>query len=128
MSRIRVSPKHGVNPSLSICFYCHKDKNEIALPGRLPQDAKAPHRAVWNMEPCDECKDWMSKGVICISARPGNDTKDPYRTGGWAVVRDEAITRMFDPESAAAAIKARVCFVEDEAWDKLGLPRITEVK
>lgn len=39
---IRLSPKHGLNPSISVCFFCGEDKNEIILPGKLEGDAEAP--------------------------------------------------------------------------------------
>ena len=33
---IRLSPAHGVNPTIPICFWCGNEKNEIALMGKLP--------------------------------------------------------------------------------------------
>lgn len=33
MSSIKVSPKYGVNPTIPVCFFCGKPKNEIALMG-----------------------------------------------------------------------------------------------
>lgn len=129
MSGIRLSPKHGVNPSLSACYYCGGDKNEIILPGlirdRDGQDVAAPHRAVWNREPCETCKGHMAAGVICIEVRelePGPG--EPTRAGGFAVVRDEAIRRMVnDPELAAQIIRKRVVFLPTAVWDMIGLPR-----
>ena len=45
MSRsIRISEKHGVNPTIPICFYCGEDKNEVALLGKLHGDKEAPMR------------------------------------------------------------------------------------
>ena len=32
---IRLSKEHGVNPTIPICFWCEKDKNEIAMLGKL---------------------------------------------------------------------------------------------
>ena len=37
---IKISQKHGVNPTIPICFWCGKEKNEIALLGKLPGDAE----------------------------------------------------------------------------------------
>lgn len=121
MPSIRLSEKHGVNPSLSVCFYCNGEKNELVLPGRLPGDAEAPRKAVWNMEPCYECAEWMRKGIILISVRPGSDPKNPYRTGGWTVIKAEAFARIVGPSHPA--LTSRFCFIEDEAWDRLGLTR-----
>ena len=51
---IPISPKHGVNPSLGLCFYCTKPK-EVILFGRMKEDAEAPRQVVSNMDPCDKC-------------------------------------------------------------------------
>lgn len=125
MSGIRLSPKHGVNPSLSACWFCGGDKNELVLPGRLPDDAQAPHRAVWNREPCETCKGHMAAGVICLEViESGPVQGEPTRTGNMAVVRDEAIRRIVnDPELAASIIRKRVVFLPREAWMLMGLPK-----
>ena len=75
MSGIRISPKHGVNPSMSRCYFCDGEKNELILTGMLPGDAEAPREAVWNTEPCDQCKEYMKQGVIIISIRDGEDER-----------------------------------------------------
>ena len=43
---IKVSPKHGLNPTIPICFWCGKERGEVALLGRLPGDAEAPKNVV----------------------------------------------------------------------------------
>lgn len=124
MSSIKLSPKHGVNPSMEVCFYCGEDDGTVMLPGRLPDDAEAPRRGVWTKEPCEKCKGLMAQGVMLISVRDGEtDVDNPYRTGKVAVVTNEGIRRMVNPASLAEQIIAkRVAFVPDEAWKKLGLP------
>ena len=120
---ITLSPKHGVNPSLAVCFYCGKDSGTIVLPGRMKGDAEAPRRAVWGMEPCKECAGYMAQGIILISVRSGPPDRNPYRTGGWVVVRDEAVRRMITTqELLAQVLKCRWAFVPDDAWNLVGLP------
>ena len=124
---IRVSEKHGVNPSLEQCFVCCKDVG-VVLFGKLKGDAEAPRRVCLgpNSEPCDECKGYMEQGVILISVDEArsDDRQNPWRTGGWCVVRDEFVTRVFEPgELVEQVLKQRVAFMPDEAWDILGLPR-----
>ena len=53
---IRLSEKHGLNPTLGICFYCGKETGEIGLLGRMKDDEEAPRYAILSKEPCDECK------------------------------------------------------------------------
>ena len=43
---IQVSPKHGLNPTIPVCFWCGKERGEVALLGRLPGDAEAPKNVV----------------------------------------------------------------------------------
>lgn len=35
---IKMSKKHGLNPCIPICVFCGKEKNELALLGRLKDD------------------------------------------------------------------------------------------
>lgn len=124
---VYLSPKHGLNPSLAICFVCQQDKNEIVIPGKLRNDEQAPHKAVWDYEPCDKCKEHMEQGIIVISVDEKlskNDMKNPYRTGGWCVVREDFIKRILSPGPLLKDIlKRRMVFMPDDAWDKIGLPR-----
>lgn len=122
---IYLSPQHGVNPSVMLCFWCNKEKG-VALLGRLPGDAEAPRAAAFDREPCDECKGYMEKGVLFISTRNGDAQSDnPYRTGGWCVIRDEDVKRMGiePPQLLARILQQRVCFLTDDTWDTIGLPR-----
>ena len=125
---ITLSPKHGVNPSVGLCFFCQKPK-EVLLFGRLKGDAQAPHEVTANMEPCDECAGLMKQGVILISVDPAltEDRNNPWRSGGWCVVRNEALERWkaagMDATLVDSMLEKRMGFIEDEAWDRIGLPR-----
>jgi len=124
MSRIRVSEKHGVNPSLGVCFYCGEDDGTVVLPGRLKNDAQAPHKAVWTRDPCSKCQGYMNQGVILIEVdeKKTVDHSDPYRVGGFAVVRDEAIEKIFDPpELVKDILRKRIAFITTETWNLVGL-------
>lgn len=123
---IKLSPQHGVNPSLSTCFYCGGDKNELILPGRLKGDVEAPRKAVRNMEPCDQCKHFMERGVILIEVDEAKttDRNNPYRAGGWCVIKDEAIARIItDAAMREQILKSRVAFLPTEVWDAIGIQR-----
>jgi hypothetical protein len=124
---IRVSRKHGVNPSVERCFYCG-EATGVVLFGQLAGDREAPRDVVLDRVPCAACKAWMAQGVICISVRDGESGENPYRTGGWVVLTADAVQRIFHGEVVVHVLKSRVCFIPDEAWDAIGLPRgpITE--
>ncbi len=116
---IRISKKYGVNPSIEQCFVCGKDKGVILF-GRLPKDKEAPREVCINAEPCDECQKLMEQGIILISVIDGESGANPYRTGGWAVVKEEALLRAVkDPK----LLEKRIMFVPDKAWEMLGLPK-----
>lgn len=89
-----------------------------------------PHEAVHlGTGTCSECESFMGQGVILISTKDEDEGKpNPYRTGGWCVVKDEAITRMVQPpELAQQILAARMCYIPDTVWDTLGLPRNEEI-
>lgn len=103
MSRIRVSQKHGVNPTIPICFFCSKEKNEIVLLGKLPDDAKAPMYTFVNYEPCDNCKKLMEQGVTLIEVvdKPLVKNQAPiqenhYPTGRWCIIQETAAKEVFN--------------------------------
>ena len=135
MTGVYLHPKHGVNPTIVNCFFCNKPR-EIWLVGAKVQKFREagltrhngemkPSIGCVDKEPCDKCKGYMAKGVIMISTKDGEEGDDPYRTGGWVVVTEECIKRML-PKSQALLeniLRSRVCFLHDEAWDVLGLPR-----
>lgn len=113
---IRLSKEHGVNPSVSLCFWCGKDKNELVLFGTSYKDekgktAKAPSKIVMNYEPCDTCVSNMSKGVTLIEVIPsstgamiaeGGTKVQP--TGRWLVIRKEAALQLFNSNKEKAFI------------------------
>lgn len=125
---LALSPKHGVNPSIGLCFFCQKAK-EVLLFGRMKEDAQAPHAVVTNMEPCSECADLMKQGIILISANPfmTDDKANPWRSGSWCVVRVEAVERWkeagMDEAVVDSILEHRFGFIEDAVWDLIGLPR-----
>lgn len=120
---IRLSPQHGVNPSVMTCFYCGEAKG-VALLGHIKGDKAAPRAACFDVEPCDTCAGHMKAGVLLISVRDGESGPDPYRTGGWCVIKEEALARILNNAALIADIaKKRVAFLPDQVWDAVGLPR-----
>ena len=73
---------------------------------------------------CTECQGYMKQGIILVSTKDGEAGENPYRTGGWVVVKEEAVRKMIpDQKIVDAACEKRLIFIHDEAWDKMGLPR-----
>lgn len=98
---IRLHPKYGVNATVSVCFYCQKDKNEIVLLGAACK-GEAPMHMILDLEPCDECRAKIGDGVILIEKV--DLEKNP--TGRFIVVRRESWSKHFNiptPEKMAYA-------------------------
>jgi hypothetical protein len=114
---IRLHSKYGVNPTIPVCFICGKDKNEVVLLGAAYKK-EAPMHMCLDKEPCEECQKMMKMGVLLVSVQNGTDQNNPYRTGNICVLKQEAAKRLFNNIG-----DSRVAFIEDEAWDKIGLPR-----
>lgn len=134
MSSLRLHPKHGVNPTCGVCFWCGKDDGTVALLGAAYR-GEAPHRMVLGYEPCAKCKADMALGIALIECtgeprhenqRSMNGDSHPraYPTGRWFVMTEEAVRRIFDPEAAEAAVRHRKAFIATEAVEALGLASI----
>ena len=124
--KIRLSDKYGVNPAIPLCFFCLKPKNELILAGRMMDDKEAPRNKVWDKRPCTECENWMKQGIILISVDESKttDQDNPYRTGGWCVVKEDMLKRTLnDQELLDHILQMRVAYLPDEVWDQIGLPR-----
>ena len=117
---IRISPKHGLNPTIPVCFFCGKEKNELILMGRLKDDAEAPKNTFFDYEPCEECRKKFEQGILLIGvSETSPDGRPPiakgvYPTGVYAVVKREAIERLFGPEEAAPALKAGKALMDEK--------------
>ena len=100
---IKVSNKHGVNPTMVICAWCKEQNGEIALVGELPGDMEAPKEMIIDYEPCDKCKDKWDHGVACIEVdtKPANASQPSiqdnlYPTGRYVVVKSDKLKEVFN--------------------------------
>ena len=100
---IKISPKHGLNPTIPVCFWCGKQKNEIALMGHMKGDIEAPKNMVLEYVPCEECPNHMAMGVAVLEAsdHPNTEGQPPmqkgvYPTSRFVVVTTECADRVFN--------------------------------
>lgn len=115
---IRLSDKHGVNPSILVCPICYTDSG-VALFGRLKGDEEAPRRTL-DSDPCDACKKWIDEGRILIVECVAENNK--ARTGRLWAVTFESFTRNFEGTACYdAAVKHRVVLITPETAELLGL-------
>lgn len=95
---IKISKKHGVNPTMVMCAWCGEHKGEIALFGELPGDVEAPKEAIVDYEPCDKCKEQWAQGVVYIEVSEEPQMPNQlaiseglYQTGLLVVVAEDAL-------------------------------------
>lgn len=127
---IKMSKKHGVNPTIPVCFFCGEEKNELALLGHIrtknDSDAEAPPHMLLDYEPCDKCKEQMDKGITLIGVRPEPVTDDQppigspggqpvYPTSSWCVVSEDFIRRNITDDTVVDQIlDKRKSFIEEQ--------------
>lgn len=119
-----MSAKHV---ALTRCFFCGEGKDILIATRYRPdgspvKDLSQFDGKVVDQEPCPKCAELMKQGVILISVRDGESGDNPYRTGGFWVIKDDSVRRIINlPELAEQIINRRVCFVPDEACKAMGL-------
>jgi hypothetical protein len=114
-----LSPKHGVNPTLVTCEICGGETNELALLGRLPDDAEAPRHVSLAGARCAACTARLVDHVACLRA----DAKQ-IRTGEVVFLAEEKAQALFQPAAVLASVlRRRICLLAPETWEALGWPR-----
>ena len=103
---ILLSEKHGVNPSIDVCFYCGESKG-IILFGKLKGDTEAPRECCTSVEPCDKCKEKYNDYLLIVE-KPSEE-EDP--TGRWFAIKKGAVP--------AAYAKSRVAFMLSEDFENI---------
>lgn len=130
--------------ALTKCYFCGGDNsillNKILVP-EMKGKVESCHGKIVDMTPCPSCEKMMKMGVILITFDPEKSEPgwnrpsphateeerrrfmpNPYRTGGFFVVRDEFIQRVFQPDEIAGwALKNRWMFIEHEAAVRMNL-------
>lgn len=107
------------------CFYCEKAKGpqELNPLTRSPAEREklVEGMRVLDMNPCDECRDWMKRGVMLIEIHDNLPTEMPTRTGRMAVMANRWIEDVFNATARDMALKDRWSYVPARIWEQLGL-------
>lgn len=131
MTSIRLHPKHGVNPTIPVCFWCQKSKNEVALLGSAYKGEAPMSGLVLDYEPCDGCKADMSRGIALIEVNPRDTRSLTQRqrsrlgafveyepTGRWVVMSEDWVTRQVTPDKLRdTLLTARKGFIGKDLMD-----------
>ena len=108
---ITLSPKHGLNPSITHCECCGKEIG-IAMFGRLKGDKEAPRDVA--MGYCEDCQKVIDQqGLMIIEVYNGTSGSNPERTGRIVGITKEAKERMFKD------ITSPVCYMEQSMFSPM---------
>jgi hypothetical protein len=133
--------------ALTKCYFCGEG-NEIIMNSILSEQHAANvdklDRKVISMRPCSKCEGYMKLGILFITVdeskcepewnvppskrsvahrRYGEDERwmpSPWRTGGFFVVKEEAVRRFITDDMLDYVLKNRWMFMDDKAARELG--------
>jgi len=127
MSRqLRLHPAYGLNPTIPMCFWCGKDKNELVMLGAAYK-AEAPRSMIMDYIPCEECETKMNQGITLVECTHRQDKfpeiiSGAYPTGRWCVVTEDYASRVFQPEAVLKSVlKHRKAFIEPDVMERMGI-------
>jgi len=139
---IRLSEKHGVNPSVCVCFWCGEDRGDLVLAGRLAGDREMPHKCIVDYEPCDACQAKMATGITLIEVsdhviredlaainatrRDRHPHPAHYPTGCWCVVTESGARKLFNESVVDDVCRVKQAWVDVETYAALGLSDLPE--
>ena len=124
---MKISKNHGLNPTIPLCQYCGKQKNEIILTGAQGEkwakkngfsDGQMPmYVAVENdIEPCDECK---KIGVAVVELL---SEVDRVPTGRRWLIKEEAVNKLLaDSQVKSEVLQKRIMLIDTETAQTMGL-------
>ena len=117
---MRLSSKHGLNPSIPLCHYCKKPKNEIILTGYEGEvwakrnghpDGQMPMYVFLkgDIQPCDECK---KIGIAVVEVKSDADRE---LTGRRWLMKKEAIKKILADDSMLSSVfQKRIMFISEQ--------------
>ena len=117
----------GVALVHELCRICGKEVNEqIVMNQKLTEknatEIKSMHKKAigYSEEPCDECKELMTKGYILIEYDEALTTEknNPYRTGNiWVITFDAAKRMNMDKDT----FENGYALIDEDITNKIGL-------
>tara|TARA_Y100000310_G_C20681689_1_gene816360 strand:- start:135 stop:515 length:381 start_codon:yes stop_codon:yes gene_type:complete len=119
--------KSNIEVALTKCFFCGEDSEIVinkTLTSYYAKKVKEMHSKVINKKPCNKCQGYMKKGIIVISTDKDKteDEDNPYRTGGFWVIKDRAVKEMpMKDELKTSILKTRIMFLEHNLAKDMGL-------
>lgn len=109
--RILLHPKHGLNPSLDICFVCGEAKGIVLLGAKskkITGQDDAPRELITSIEPCDACrKKYLNDAVLLVECDENNTPSSRFM-----IMKDEGVRAAFNAEVP----KGRIALVSNDIF------------
>lgn len=127
MTTIKLHREHGLNPTIPICFWCGKERNEAALLGAAYK-GEAPMQMVLDYKPCDQCAEKMALGIAFMEAsdtplKKGQQSINPdnvaYPTGRFIVASENFARRLLPDPVLSQVLEQRRALVDTQTFEML---------
>jgi len=112
---IRLHPKFRLNPTIPLCIYCGKERNEVAFLGAA-YPAEAPMHMAIDPVPCDECAAMMTQGIALFGVV---DEENRRRTGRFIVITEDGARKLFTQDVIEDVLRCRCAEMEDGLLQRL---------
>jgi hypothetical protein len=128
---MKLHPEFGLNPTMTVCFWCGKPDNNIALLGNAYKK-EAPKYLCVNADPCDVCATTQALGITFAEvshdgAGPTINKDGEKLTGRWATVAEKSVINWIAPgETLNKILQDRKAFITPEVFAKIVKPTDTE--
>lgn len=125
-----LSKEHGLNPTIPVCYFCGQPKNEVVLTGLAGEraakkmghhDGQMPMHACIDTEPCEQCREYMKQGIIIIEIEDETLPEENHRTGGFYVIKEEALKDILNEDMYKRVSEMRVMIIEESTAEYMGL-------
>jgi hypothetical protein len=112
---IMLHPEFGVNPTMGVCYICHRETGEIGLLGASCK-GEAPRYSILSKEPCEKCKEYTKEGILVAVCKDGE-----HPSGDVFVVKDEVIKKVFNEVTHEKIFESRIVLITMDVAEKMNI-------
>jgi len=112
---IRLHPEFGANPTIPLCLYCGKERNEVILLGAA-YPLEAPMHMIVDEVPCEECAALMEQGITLLGVV---EEESRRRTGHFIVITEAGARKLFTEEMIEDVLRCRCAEMEEGLLQRL---------
>lgn len=121
--------EQGNRVAMHVCMWCGEDDSIVMLTAaHVPAHKGLPRRAVFNPNPCHNCKASMDKGITCVEVSPYADGYEIQfqckMTGRWCVVTEDSFDKMLNDDAESVTLreqakKKRILLFDTQTFEQV---------